>query len=132
MGDDDAFDHRLLKQAQAYAQLYPSVIPRLRTALEAGQPALQELAQAMVQAMDRAKGRRERELRDAWGLSPQEVRVAVQLIDGGSVAGCATSLEIAESTVRSHLKSIFVKTGCKRQSQLSSLLQKNSTNADDE
>ena len=45
------------------------------------------------------------------------------LIDGGSVADCAADLGIAESTVRTHVKAIFAKTGRTRQGQLASLLQ---------
>ena len=96
MSDDDAFDHRLLKQAEAYARLYPSILPRLKAAFESGDPAVRELARAMRVAIDRAEGQRERRLRDAWGLSPQEVRVALQLIDGGTVATCAATMEVAE------------------------------------
>lgn len=126
MSDDDVFDHRLLKQARAYARLYPSVIPRLKAALESGNAPLKDLAAAMGVALERVEGQRERQLRDAWALSPQELRVTLHLIDGGAVATCAETMGVAESTVRSHLKSVFAKTGINRQSQLASLLQNNS------
>ena len=123
MSDDEPLDHRLLRQAEAYAQLYPSALPRLKAALEAGNPALRGLAQSMTTALAQAEGQRVRQLRAAWSLSAQEARVALRLIDGATVAGCAAVLSVAESTIRTHVKSIFAKTGRTRQSQLGSLLQ---------
>ena len=38
MSDEDAFDHRLVKPAQAYAKLYPSIGARLKAAYDAGNP----------------------------------------------------------------------------------------------
>lgn len=122
MKDDDGFDHRLLKQAQDYARLYPSVLPRLRSAYEAGHAVVRQAASAMTLAIERSDGRNERRLRDAHGLSPQEIRVVLHLLDGGTVTSCAEAMGVAESTVRSHLKSVFAKTGCRRQSQLAGLL----------
>ncbi|MFZ5720193.1 MAG: helix-turn-helix transcriptional regulator [Pseudomonadota bacterium] len=130
MSDDDRLRQRLLKQAQAYARLYPSIVPRLKAAFEAGDRNVAALAQAMSQALDQADGHRERQLRDAWGLSPKEIGVTLHLVDGGTVATCAAALGVAESTVRTHLKSVFGKTGCNRQAQLASLLQNNSEMSD--
>jgi DNA-binding CsgD family transcriptional regulator len=123
MSDDAGLDHRLLKQAEAYGRLYPSLLPRLKAALEAGHPALQALVQSMQRAFEQAETQRARQLRDTWGLSAQEVRVTLRLIDGATVVECATDLGIAESTVRSHVKTVFAKTGRTRQAQLPSLLQ---------
>jgi len=123
MSDDEALDHRLLQQAEAYSRLYPSVLPRLKAALEAGNPALQALVQSMQTALGQAEGQRVRQLRDAWGLSGQEAQVALRLIDGATVTDCAADLGVAESTIRTHVKSVFAKTGRSRQSQLASLLQ---------
>jgi DNA-binding CsgD family transcriptional regulator len=39
-------------------------------------------------------------------------------------------MDIAESTIRTHLKSVFAKTGRNRQSQLASLLQNSATASD--
>lgn len=122
MSDDDAFDQRLLKPAAAYARLYPSVLPRLKAAYDAGHPMVRAVARAMGLAIERAGGAREEHLREAHRLSPQETRIALHLVDGGSVATCAEALEVAESTVRSHLKSIFAKTGIRRQADLHTLL----------
>lgn len=122
MSDEDPFDQRLLKPAQAYARTYPSVLVRLRAAYEAGHPLVRQVARAMDLALDRSEAERERRLRHEHGLSPQETRIVLHLVDGGTVQTCAATLEVAESTVRSHLKSIFLKTGVKRQAHLPTLL----------
>lgn len=126
MSDDDRVRQRMLEQARAYSRHYPSVIPRLKAALESGDPNLRDLVRALTEAHERFEGQRERQLQEGWALSPQEVRVTLHLIDGGTVATCAEQLGLAESTIRTHLKSVFVKTNLNRQAQLPSLLQNNS------
>jgi DNA-binding CsgD family transcriptional regulator len=122
MSDDDAFDHRLVKPAQAYSKLYPSIVPRLKAAYDAGNPLMRQVASALGGAMGRAESQREQRLQQEHGLSPQETRIALYLIDGGTVASAAESLGLAESTVRTHVKSVFSKTGIRRQASLPSLL----------
>ena len=51
-------------------------------------------------------------------LTPAETRVLVCLIEGSTVVEAAASLDIAPTTVRTHLDSIFAKTGVSRQSEL--------------
>lgn len=125
MSDDDRAHQRLLEQARAYSRLYPSILPRMKAALAGSDPNLRGLLRAVGEALERAEGQRERHLKDGWGLSPQEARVALHLIDGGTVASGAEQFGVAESTIRSHLKSVFAKTGLNRQAQLGSLFQNN-------
>jgi DNA-binding CsgD family transcriptional regulator len=122
MGDDNAFDQRLVKPAQAYARLYPSITARLKAAYDAGHPLVRQVASALGLAMERSEIHREQRLQQDHGLSPQETRIALHLIDGGTVASAAEALGLAESTVRTHLKSVFSKTGVRRQAGLPSLL----------
>jgi DNA-binding CsgD family transcriptional regulator len=122
MSDDDAFDQRLVKPAAAYAKLYPSIGPRLKAAYDSGNPMVRQVARALSQALERSAGAREQYLRDTHSLSPQETRIMLHLVDGGSVQTCAEALGVAESTVRTHLKSIFAKTGARRQAELRNLL----------
>ena len=122
MSDNDAFDQRLVKPAQAYAKLYPSITARLRAAYESGHPLARQLANALGFAIQRSDSQRELRLQQEHGLSPQETRIALHLIDGGTVASAAEALGLAESTVRTHLKAVFSKTGVRRQAGLPSLL----------
>lgn len=125
MSDDARVRQRMLEQARAYSRHYPSVIPRLKAALDSRDPNLRDLVRALTDAYERSERQRERQLRDGWSLSPQEIRVTLHLVDGGTVATCAEQLGVAESTIRTHLKSVFVKTSLNRQAQLPSLLQNN-------
>jgi DNA-binding CsgD family transcriptional regulator/PAS domain-containing protein len=61
-------------------------------------------------------------VRDLLGLTPGEAEVAARLADGLSLAEVADRLGISPNTVRAHLRSIFGKTGVKRQSQLIQLV----------
>lgn len=61
-------------------------------------------------------------LRDLLGLTPSQAEVAARLADGLSLTEVAERLRISPNTVRAHLRSIFAKTGVKRQSQLIQLI----------
>ncbi len=52
------------------------------------------------------------------GLTQAEAKLAIQLANGKSLEESAESLHVSIHTVRTHLKSIFSKTGAKRQSEL--------------
>ena len=54
----------------------------------------------------------------AHKLSPAEAELAARLISGLSLRQAASALSIRDSTARSHLKRIFVKTGARRQAEL--------------
>lgn len=54
----------------------------------------------------------------AFSLSPAESRLAQCLLEGMTVKEAALSLGIGYETARKTLKSIFEKTGTRRQSQL--------------
>src|SRR5688500_6370853 len=61
-------------------------------------------------------------LGEAYGLTPQERRVAIALYQGQSLRLAARGLDIALSTARSHLKNVFAKTRTRRQSTLALLV----------
>jgi DNA-binding CsgD family transcriptional regulator/PAS domain-containing protein len=65
-------------------------------------------------------------LRTLFGLTPAECRVALLLSDGHAPAKIADMVGVTTHTVRSQIKSIFSKTGVKRQSELIRLLLNNS------
>jgi DNA-binding CsgD family transcriptional regulator/PAS domain-containing protein len=61
-------------------------------------------------------------VRDVLGLTQSEAAVAACLAEGLAPAEVAARLGISPNTVRAHLRSIFAKTGVKRQSQLVQLV----------
>jgi DNA-binding CsgD family transcriptional regulator len=122
MSDEEALDQRFVKPAQAYAKLYPSIMARLKAAYDSGHPLVRQVASALGVAIQRSDIDRELRLQQEHGLSPQETRIALHLIDGGTVASAAEALGLAESTVRTHLKAVFSKTGVRRQAGLPALL----------
>jgi DNA-binding CsgD family transcriptional regulator len=54
----------------------------------------------------------------AYNLTPTELRVLLALVEVGGVPEVALVLGVAESTVRTHLGNLFVKTGAGRQADL--------------
>jgi len=57
-------------------------------------------------------------LKNRFGLTPAEARVVHRLVSGDSLRSAAKALGIQYETVRTHLKSIFQKTGTRRQVEL--------------
>ncbi len=54
----------------------------------------------------------------AYNLTPTELRVLLAIVEVGGVPDVATALGVAESTVKTHLSRLFVKTGAARQADL--------------
>jgi DNA-binding CsgD family transcriptional regulator len=54
----------------------------------------------------------------AYDLTATELRVLLAIVDVGGVPESAEALGIAESTVKTHLGNLFVKTGARRQADL--------------
>src|SRR5216683_815746 len=54
----------------------------------------------------------------AYHLTPTELRVLLAIVEVGGVPESAVALGIAESTVKTHLGRLFVKTGARRQADL--------------
>jgi DNA-binding CsgD family transcriptional regulator len=57
-------------------------------------------------------------IRELLGLTQSESAIAADIASGLSLTDSATHLGVSPNTVRAHLRSIFHKTGVKRQSQL--------------
>lgn len=58
-----------------------------------------------------------RQLRDHFGLTDAQARLAIEIAKGHGLKACARRLGIAETTARSHLRQIFDKTGTRRQAE---------------
>ena len=61
-------------------------------------------------------------LRDLYGLTPAQARVARSLFAGRSVEGTAAALDLSPNTVRTHLKQIFTRCEVPSQAELLHLL----------
>lgn len=57
-------------------------------------------------------------LRDLYGLTAAEIRLALLLVAGRTLAEAAESLEISRNTAHTHLASVFRKTDCSGQPDL--------------
>lgn len=64
----------------------------------------------------------ESSLRNLYGLTPMEARIACMLADGLSTQEIADEQSISMSTLRTHLKSVFSKTGLRRQAALTQMI----------
>jgi DNA-binding CsgD family transcriptional regulator len=60
-------------------------------------------------------------MRQLYGLTPAESRVAALLALGASVDEIAKDKHLSDATLRAHLRSIFSKTGTRRQAELDQL-----------
>lgn len=61
-------------------------------------------------------------LQALFDLTPAEARTASQITQGKSIEQISLASGIAQNTIRTHLKSVFQKTGVERQAELVSLL----------
>jgi DNA-binding CsgD family transcriptional regulator len=61
-------------------------------------------------------------LAETYGLTPGETRVLVAVVEFGGVPEASQALGVSETTVKTHLRHVFDKTGTKRQSELVKLV----------
>ena len=61
-------------------------------------------------------------LQALFDLTPAEARTAGQITEGKSIGQISSATGISQNTIRTHLKSVFQKTGVERQAELVSLL----------
>ena len=64
------------------------------------------------------------ELRQLYGFTATEARLANHLMEGLALEDCCEAMGIRRTTARMHLRNIFAKTGVRRQGELVSLLLK--------
>jgi DNA-binding CsgD family transcriptional regulator len=57
-----------------------------------------------------------------YGLTPAESHVVGEMANGLSLEQIATKQDVSKHTVRDHLKSVFAKTGLRRQVELITLI----------
>ncbi len=61
-------------------------------------------------------------LREVFGLTPAEVRVALAVVREPGLAAAASSLGMSTNTVKTHLSRVFAKVGVRRQADLAQLV----------
>ncbi|HST10790.1 MAG TPA: helix-turn-helix transcriptional regulator, partial [Terriglobales bacterium] len=66
----------------------------------------------------------EAELRQLYGFTTTEARLANHLMEGLALEDCCEAMGIRRTTARMHLRNIFAKTGVRRQGELVALLLK--------
>jgi DNA-binding CsgD family transcriptional regulator len=84
----------------------------------------ESVAALFISDPDRAPGFRAEVLRELYGMTRAEARLATMLLNGKSLPELAESLGVAHETVRAQMKSVLHKTGTARQGELVSLLSK--------
>jgi len=110
-------------QADDEAPHFAYVIPAraLPAALAADLPPVGELGEGAVAVLFPAVETTDRlwaAMRDSFGLTPAETRVAARLKDGLTLKEAADDLAISVNTVRNQLRAVFDKMGLNRQSEL--------------
>jgi DNA-binding CsgD family transcriptional regulator/PAS domain-containing protein len=61
-------------------------------------------------------------IKDVFRLTAAEMRVMLAIVELGGVSDCAKRLDVAETTVKTHLRRIFTKTDTRRQADLVKLV----------
>ena len=86
--------------------------------------ALFQRARALVMITDPSEHREPAEpvLRQAFGLTPAEARVALAFSRGEDTREVASACGVSPDTVRAHLKALFARTGTRRQAELVALI----------
>ncbi|MDH5183715.1 MAG: alpha/beta fold hydrolase [Gammaproteobacteria bacterium] len=57
-------------------------------------------------------------LKNMYGLTPAESRLAISLVKGATLDESSEAFSVSRHTLRTQLKSIYAKTGCRRQAEL--------------
>lgn len=99
-------------------------IYRCRTISLLGHQGLVACKAAVLLLIEPTVGSPEDIMRERYGLTRAELRVAMALADGKSVQETASDSGLKTDSIRAHLKSIYRKTDVGRQSQLVALIRK--------
>jgi len=82
----------------------------------------QTLAALFIQKAELAGAGAAEVIAKHYSLTPMELRVLLSIIETGDVSETAAALRVAATTVKSHLRSLFAKTGASRQLELARLV----------
>lgn len=115
-------ENRFFDELKEYATLYPSVIPRLAAAAKAGDPHVNKAINVFAEASHKAEVSHIARCRTRFDLTETQARIATFLAEGGTVNEYAEAMGVSAGTVRTHLKTIFAKTGVRRQAELAVII----------
>ena len=118
-GDSNSLTTNL--SLKSYAEIYPSVPARIRQIWNSDVPFVKEKVELLKRVFESREEARMGELESRFALTPTESRIVIHIVEGGSVSGFAELSDRSPATVRTHLKSIFRKTGLTRQSELATI-----------
>ena len=118
----DNHEERFFNELKEYATLYPSVIGRLRAAAKTGNPQVIKAVNIFADVSRQSETSHIARCRARFDLTEAQARLALFLAEGGTITEFATAMGVKTSTVRTHLKAIFAKTGVGRQAELAILL----------
>jgi DNA-binding CsgD family transcriptional regulator len=109
-----------------YAKAYPSLPDRMRDIVHWLDVNLAAAGYAfMIERIDRQVAERQAEWAGRFGLTPAEMRLALHLMNGGTVASYTKANGVSRNTVRNQLQAVYCKTGTHRQAELVALLLQN-------
>lgn len=77
----------------------------------------------LIEPKQSSRGLSDEKLRSDFGLTLAEIRVVRALVSGGSVAGLAAETSRSRETIRSQVRSVYMKTGARKQVELLRLIQ---------
>ncbi len=77
----------------------------------------------MIEPKQSSAGLSDEKLRNDFGLTQAEIRVVRALVLGGSIPGLAAETSRSRETIRSQVRSVYMKTGARKQVELLRLIQ---------
>jgi DNA-binding CsgD family transcriptional regulator/PAS domain-containing protein len=104
-------------------QFVTHVLPLTSGARRRGAP-YSAVAAVFVERAEREASNSLDSLAERYRLTPGELRVLIAIVDIGGVPEVADALKVSPTTVRSHLRRVFEKTGVSRQADLVKLVRK--------
>lgn len=105
-----------------FRRVYPKSRERWQEIFETGPEEFRPLIRQVLDLMDTPLEDARDEIGKYFGFTMTETRLALHLMDGGSLSNYAEARNVSRNTARNQLQVIFQKTRVTRQSQLVALL----------
>ena len=109
-------------ELKRFRAAYPGSEQRFREIERIAPDELKPTLQHVLELMDMDVEDDQSELTQFFGLTVTEARLAIFLVNGGSLAEYAAENQVSRNTARNQLQQIFQKTHVRRQAELVALL----------